>query len=254
MVWKTIKAVYGYHIDVESLNDPDLFDEDGYIEMDKICEKFGGIKSNLDCTPNWINELAISPKTNDELIKILPYGFNGDGIAVGRRPVSSNKLINAWKSTDTIDDTLDYSISEFHHYEDKDKYHHYKLLHRFPCCSTSMKSHIVIGVTYDEVDRNLFLDKTFDGICDKVFNYPTKIEHIGDLFFQYDSRDFKSTNNLQHHSYSATIHSNPGVRKAELLKPPQTVLNYVNEFKFKYPGTLQDPSCYLMMDDCTFCT
>ena len=117
-----------------------------------------------------------------------------------------------------------------------------------------MTTHVIIGVTYDEVDRNLFLDKTFDNVCNKVFNHPTKIEDIGDVFFQHDSRDFKSATNLEYGEYTATLHSNPSVRKAELLAPPPTVLNYVNEFKFKYPNNLGTPSCYLMLDDCTFCT
>lgn len=42
MVWKTIKAVYGYVIDVS-----DCLDEDGYIEHDKLREK-----PNMDSQEN----------------------------------------------------------------------------------------------------------------------------------------------------------------------------------------------------------
>jgi hypothetical protein len=256
MVWKTIKAVYGYAIDVTSLDNDDLFDEDGYIDWQVLRDMFIYIKPNLDCTPRRILDLSDKPTQNDQLIAVYPYSMNGDGIAVGRRPVGGpfgGKLVNAWASRDTIDETYDYSIPEFEHYVDKSKFHHYKLLHHFPCCSESMKRYVVIGVTYDEMDRNLFLDKTFDDICEKVFNTPTKIEDLGDPFFQHDSRDFKSDNDLEYGKYTAEIHSSRGVRKRELLNPNQSVKSYVDTFKTHYPN-LGQPACYLMLDDCTFCT
>lgn len=258
MVWKTIKAVYGYRIDINALADthPNIFDEDGYIDLQTLCDMFIYIKPNLDCTPERILCLKDQPTQNDELIKVYPYSMNGDGIAVGRRPVDNSiggKFVNYWSSRDIIDETYDYSIPEFNHYVDKSGFHHYRLFHGFSCCSTSLKKYVIIGVTYDEMDRNLFLDKTFDGICDKVFNCPTKIKDIGDPFFQRDSRDFKSDDSLTYDEYTAEIHSKPGVRKQELLNPNQSTRAYVKTFKSHYPF-LGEPDCYLMLDDCTFCT
>lgn len=258
MVWKTIKAVYGYMIDVTALdNSENLFDEDGDIDWQTLCDMFIYIKPNLDCTPTRISCLKDQPEQDDQLIKVYPYSMNGDGIAVGRRPVNNDpfygKLVNCWASNDVIDETYDYSIPEFDHYVDKSSFHHYGLLHRFHCCSKSMKNYTIIGVTYDEMDRNLFLDKTFDGICDKVFNHPTKIEYIGEPFFQHDSRSYQSPKDVEYGEYTAEIHSKPGVRKQELLKPSQSIASYVKSFKSHYPF-LGEPDCYLMLDDCTFCT
>lgn len=258
MVWKTIKAVYGYAINVTTLeNKPvDLFDEDNYIDYEILCGMFNNIKQNLDCTPTRILSLKDQPTKNDQLIKVYPHSMNGDGIAVGRRPVNQSiggKIVNCWSSQDTIDNTYDYSIPEFDHYVDKSNFHHYNLLHTFHCCSDSMQKYVIIGVIYDEMDRNLFLDKTFDGICDKVFNIPTKVEDIEDPFFQHDSRDFISPANSVYGKYTAEIRSEPGVRKQELLNPTQSIKTYVNSFKSLYPY-LGEPNCYLMLDDCTSCT
>lgn len=208
MVWTTITAVYGYAIDITTLdNEEDFLDEDGFIDHQTLCDLLIYIKPNLDCTP----------------------------------------------SSNVIDESSDYSIPEFEHYVDKSKFPYYHLLHTFSCCSSSTQTHVIIGVTYDEMDRNLFLDKTFDAICDKVFNHPTKIEDICDSFFQHDSRDFISPRDSKYGKYTADIHSEPGVRKRELMTPNQSIKTFVNSFKSHY-SFLGEPACYLMLDDCISCT
>lgn len=259
MVWATIKAVYGYVIEVADLNNPDLFDEDGYIDYEKLRNMFGTIK--FDCTPERIKVLNEQPTLDDELIKCYQYSMNGDGIAVGKRAVDNTirgKFVNGWASRDVIDETYDYSIPEFKHYVDKKKFHHYNLLHKYHCCSESMKKYVIIGVTYDEVDRNLFLDSQFDSICDNVFNHPTKIKDIDDTFFQHDSRDYISPRGLSYREYTSEIRSLPNVRKKELLSPDPSIVLHVNSLKNNCSPELKqflgEPNCYLMLDDCTFCT
>ena len=166
MVWKTIKAVYGYKLDITK-----YLDEEGDINVEKLKNSYCNINS-LDCTPSSISELDTAPVDDDDLIKIFPPCWNGDGIAVGTRSLEAGKLVNSWKHYETIKNNSEfcYDIPEFDHYTDKNGYHHYSLLHNFSCCSNSRNKYVVIGVTYDEVDRNLFLDTQFDDICHKVFN------------------------------------------------------------------------------------
>jgi hypothetical protein len=251
MGWKTIKAVYGYVVDVS-----DCLDKDGYIKHDKLQDKFS--KINFSYCPTKILNLKNMPQTGDELIQIFPYGMNGDGIAVGTREIQhgfTEKLVNTWKARDKIKDNYDYSIQEFEHYKDKDGYHHYDILHRFTCCSKSNNKYIVIGVTYDEVDRNLFLDSQFDHICEEVFNKPTIIENISDEFFQHDSREFKTNNNdCVYGKYHSEIRSLPKIRKDELLSPNESVKHFIKSLSTKLYPELGEPECYLMIDDCTSCT
>lgn len=257
MVWNTIKAVYGYPVEIKTLeNYSDVLDDEGLINWKNLGEKFAKIKPGLNCKPEKILNLDFQPRQENELIQIFPPSMNGDGIAVGRRPIDNSiagKCANFWAHKDVIDTTYNYSIPEFQHYIGKTGFHHYNLLHSYPCCSDSNGKYVIIGVTFDEIDRNIFLDKKFDEICDKVFNAPTKIENIDDIFFQHDDKSYISPKNCEYGNYNAEIRSKPGVRKHELLSPDHTIKFYVDSFTEHYPF-LGKPSCYLMLDDCTFCT
>ena len=252
MVWNTIKAVYGYKVNINNLRKN--LTEDGFLDRSAFEELFENIPSDL--APERISKLNSMPESNNDLILVYPPGMNDDGIAVGRRPITNtlkDKFVNAWHASDTIEENFDYSIPEFEHYKDRNNLHHYKLFHYFSCCSDSASKYVIIGVTYDEVDRNLFLDEKFDSVCDKVFNVPTKIDDIDDDFFQYDCKEYKSDKTARYGSHNATIQSNPTLRKTELLNPNTTIVSYVNNLRTLYPN-LEEPACYLMLDDCTFCT
>lgn len=130
-----------------------------------------------------------------------------------------------------------------------------ELIHNFCCCSDSNNKYTIIGVIYDEIDRNLFLDEKFNTICDNVFNYPTFIKDINDDFFQHDSREYKSKNSKYGDpEYHSKIRSLPGERKNQLLNPHETIKNYVNLLEKEYPKLLSNPNCYLILDDCIFCS
>ena len=239
MVWQTIKAVYGYCVDVT-----DCLDEEDCIDTEKIKNKYGDIKDGLNCCPKIISTLRTSTKYDNKLIRLSNWC---GGVAVGTRKGNERGIIR---------EDFDYSIPEFEHYRDKNGYHHYELTHNFCCCSDSRAKYMIIGVTYNEVDRSLFLDNRFDDVCDDVFNKPTKINDISDEFFQHDSRNFKSVDaDCKYGKYEAEIHSSPNVRKQELLNPPESVVKYVDNFAsiYLHPDFVS-ANCYLMLDDCVSCT
>jgi hypothetical protein len=217
-----------------------------FIEIESIEQKY---KINAYYTPSRIltlNDISTDP---NELIKI--QHFNQSGISVGYYDINNKNKI--------IKNDYDYSIEEFEHYTDKNNFHHYQLIHKYQCCSKSSNTFSIIGLQYDEIDRNLFLDKYFDDICTQVFNYPTLIKSIDDVIFQCDSRyyDSKKDENviLKYGQYNAKIQSLPGIRKQELLNVPSSVKNYVDNIKKKniyFKNMI--PQSYLVMDDCISCS
>lgn len=224
MVWSIIKAIYGYLLPVPEKDDPD--DE---IEIEQDFPELKGLKYNY--TLDIYNRMKRSGHT--------PLYVSGEGIAASK---------NGGKDKD---ETFDYCIKEFIPYTGRNGLVHYDLIHEFRCCSDSNKQFIVIGVTYDEIHRNLFLGDKFDDECNMVFNNPTLISDINDNLFQHDSKqliDLNQTTNFKKVS-------NPNERKLELLKVEETKKLFVDKLADKYPF-LKDKKLgsFLMLDDCTFCT
>lgn len=253
MVWQTIKAVYGYVVDIDSLENPpeNLFEEcdDGYkyINHGAIANMF---ENKLNCVPTVTSNMNYTSSENNELLKIFS-SMNEDDIEVEKKQINNiliKKFINIWNAEK-------HTIPEFKHYKDKSGINHYKLLHTFSCCSNSQSKYVIIGATFDEMDRNLFLDTKFDEICENVFNIPTKIQDIGDLFFQHDHKNKSSPKISEDDEYIAKICSLPNVRKNQLLNPNTSIETYVKSLGLKYPSILKNnPECYLMLDDCIWCT
>ena len=296
MVWSTIGAIYGYLVKLDDIKEKleDENDDDNYIYVnDKdIVEHFELTKS--DYIPQKITDLNRKTNSKDENDVITIRRINHSGIAVGTR-VTTNKCMNFWAGCEVINESFDYSIPEFDVYKDRDGFRHYEFIHRMRCCSKSYDKYAIIGVMYDSLDRNLFLDKKFDDHCDQVFNFPTLVCALDDELFQHDHKNYNSNlekeiktyksesdnedsgsgdchesdsdnsdkedltksvkkNVLRYGVYKSKKLDMPNIRKRELLNVPKSVKDFVDSLKKDNKKLFMYPNCYLVMDDCTFCT
>jgi hypothetical protein len=251
MVWSIIKAVYGFVVPLPKKEDP----YDG-APFDEDFPELKGLR--IDYSPEAVSRLDYFRPNKDGMVIVRPPGgLLGGGIAVGKRDKDAGKCMNFWPAYETKDEKFDYSIPEFIPYKSRKGFVFYDLDHSFRCCSKSNHKFVVIGLVYDELERNIFMDSRFEKISEKVLDEPTTIDEIDDELFRHDKEGFITPEGrLTWGQYRTPIQSDPGVRKSQLAEVEKSKKDFVDSLAEKYPflKRVGPAKRYLMLDDCMSCT